>query len=216
MPDLPALGTAALVLVVIVFLLWFAFGTQGNIRRGERFLQWMQGGLPILGSRTTVRWLGSSAVELKIIEPRAPFHEAATLVVLEPRDLAWLWALGRSRGRRDFLILRGRLERSPSFELEAGHPRGWTGSDRLDRLDPASWETAEWGDIRVAHTQGADSATIRRFWDELASLSGGVWRLSVRRDNPHLEVHVLPPDLETATAEPLFERFRDLARSVMR
>lgn len=216
MPDLSALGTAALILMIIVFLLWFALGTQGNVRRGEKFLRWMQGGLPILGTRTTVRWLGSSAVELKITDPRAPFQEAATLVVLEPRDLAWLWALGRSRGRRDFIIMRGRLQRSPAFEIEAGHPGGWTGSDRLARLDPASWETDEWGDVRVAHTQGADISSIRRYWDELASLSGGVWRISVRRDNPHIEVHVLPPDLDEVVAEPLFERFRDLARTVMR
>jgi hypothetical protein len=215
MPDLPALGTAALTVLLVVFLLWFALGTQGNIRRGDRYLKWMQGGLPILGARATVRWLGSSAVELKISDPRSPFTEATTVVVLEPRDLAWLWALGRSRGRRDFIIMRGRLQRSPAFEIEAGHPGGWTGSDRLDRLDESSWQTVEWGEVRVAHTDPADTATAQRYWDEFAALSGGVWRMSVRRDNPHIEVHLLPPDVHAQSAEPLFERFRDLAQSVM-
>jgi hypothetical protein len=215
MLDLTAIGTSALVVIVVVFLLWFALGTQGNIRRGDRYLKWLQGGLPILGKRTTVRWLGSSAVELKIADPKDPFQEAMTVVVLEPRDLAWLWALGRSKGRRDFIIMRGRLRRSPAFEMEVGDPAGWTGTDRIERLDERSWHTDRWGDVHVAHTEGAETATVRRYWDEFASLGGGVWRISVRRDTPHVEVHLLPPDVGTARAEPLFERFRDLASSVM-
>ena len=211
-----ALASAALILVLISFLLWFALGTQRNIRRGDRILKWLQGGLPILGRRTTVRWLGSTAVELNIVEPRAPFREVGAVVVLEARDLGWLWALGRSRGRRDFLILRGRLERSPSFELEAGDPAGWTGKDRLARLDPEAWLRDEWGAIHVAHSFGADIGTSKRFWDDISALSGGVWRMSVRRDAPHIEVHVRPPDLGAEAAEPLFEKFRDLATSVMR
>jgi hypothetical protein len=214
--DLSNFAGAAVVLLLVVFLLWFALGTQGNVRRGEAFLRWLQGGLPVLGRRTSVRWLGSSAVELKIADPSEPFSEAATLVVLEPRDLGWMWALGRSRGRRDFLILRARLKRSPSFELEAGDPKGWTGDDRLKRIDPGAWAKTQWGEVRVAHTPEADPGEVRRFWDDLERLSGGVWRISVRRDNPHIEVHVRPPDTDAIDARQLFERFRDFASSVMK
>src|ERR687886_731242 len=67
------------------------------------------------------------------------------LVALEPRDLGWLQALGRARGRRDLLIMRGRLRGAPGFEVEVGDARGWTGRDGLRRLDPSAWERAEWG-----------------------------------------------------------------------
>jgi hypothetical protein len=215
MPDASAILLSLLVLVAVGFLILFALGTQQNVRRGESFLTWLQSGLPVLGRRTTVRWLGSSAVELKINEPNSPFSATETLVVLEPRDVGWLWAWSRSRGRRDFIIIRGRLEQSPSFELEAGDTRGWTGADRLKRLDPEAWHQDKWGDIQVAHTAGADTATIRRFWQDFDSVSNGVWRLSVRRDNPHLEIHVLPPDREASEARVLFEKFRELGRAVI-
>lgn len=215
MPDLSAIAASVVICLVIAFLLWFALGTQGNIKRGEGFLQWLQTGLPVLGRRTTVRWFGSSAVELTITQPSDPFSEAQTVVVLEPRDLGWLWALARSRGRRDFLIVRARLKRSPSFEVEAGDERGWTGADRLKRLDLDAWQQDSWGPVQVAHTLDADTDQMRRFWDDFSSLSGGVWRLSIRRDNPHLELHVVPPD-DRNSAEALFLKFRELAVEVTR
>lgn len=213
MPDISAIAASVAIAVAVAFLLWFALGTQGNIRRGESFLRWLQTGLPVLGKRTTVRWFGSSAVELSITQPSDPFSDAQTLVVLEPRDLGWLWAWARSRGRRDFLIVRARLKRSPIFELEAGDRRGWTGGDRLTKLDLDAWEQRSWGPVEVAHTAGADVERVRRFWEDFSALSGGVWRLSVRRDSPHLELHVVPPDDRTSAQE-FFLKFRELAAAV--
>jgi hypothetical protein len=217
MPDISPVTFSVVTLLLITFLLWFALGTQRNVRRGNDALRWMQTGLPLLGERTTMRWLGSSAVELKLSKLRQPFADAAVVIVLEPRDLSWLWALGRARGRRDFLILRARLEQSPRFELEAGDARGWTGQDRLRRLDlDDGWHTAEWGGstVRVAHTKGADAEAVRRQWHSFERATGGVWRISVRRDTPHLEVHVRLPRPLPPAAERLFETFRDLAMLV--
>ena len=76
-------------------------------------MRWMQGGLKLLGERTTVRWLGSTAVELGNREAKAPFEEVTVVVFLEPRDVPWMWALSRARGRRDTLIVRGQLRRPP-------------------------------------------------------------------------------------------------------
>jgi hypothetical protein len=216
MPDLSALLASLAAAVIIAFLLMFALGSQRNVRRGEAFMQWMQEGLPLLGKKTTLRWFGTSAVELKITEPSPPFRSAETLVVLEARDIGWMWALGRVRGRRDFIILRARLERSPAFELEAGDDRGWTGSDRLKRLDSTAWSHESWNEVRVAHTAGADTALVRDIWTKFSTVTGGVWRMSVRREQPHIEVHVLPPDTGVVSARPLFEAFRELAHGVMK
>lgn len=209
------MASSLLLLAVIVVLLWFALGTGRNIRRGNQLLRWLQGGLPLLGRRTTLRWLGSSAVRLEIVDPRPPFRQAEVVVVLEPRDVALLWAWARARRRRDFLIVRARLARSPRFELEVADLRGWTGRDALRNLDPEAWSFTEWGDpsIRAAHGPGADPAATRRLWDRLAGVSGGVWRLSIRRAPPHLEVHLLPPDTATATAERLIGAVAEVARA---
>src|SRR5919106_1239473 len=128
-----------------------------------------------------------------------------------------LWAGPRRRGRRDFVILRGWLRAAPRLELEVGDPRGWTGDDRLRRLDEDAWHEAGWGDqhVRASVSPDADPAEARRAWEALDEVSGGVWRISVRREHPHLEVHVIPPDL-TTPARRLFGAFGDLGRSFLR
>lgn len=189
-----ALVASLATLLVLAVMLWFAVGTQRNIRRGNAVLAWLQGGLPALGRRTTLRWLGSSAVQLGIEDARPPFASAELVVVLEPRDVGWLWAWARRRGRRDFLILRGTLRRQPAFEVEAG-AEGWTAKDRLSALDPSAWRWTTWhdGQVSVAHTGAVDVGAAAQLWDELAAAGGGLWRLSVRLAAPHVEVHVLPP-----------------------
>lgn len=213
---MPPLGYVALLLLMVVLLV-FAFGTQRNIRKGNDLLRWLQGGLQVLGRRTGFRWLGSSAVVLSISEAHAPFREAEVVVVLEPRDVMLWWAWSRRRGRRDFVILRGTLRRAPRFELEAGDAGGWTGQDRLRRMDLESWERADWGrdSLTVAHSRDADPAAARRLWEGLDAATGGVWRLSIRREHPHVEAHVVPPPTDVP-AERLFQAFAEVGRAASR
>jgi hypothetical protein len=218
---MPVLAAVATVLVIVV-LLWFTVGTQRNIRRGNELLAWLQAGLPLLGPRTTLRWFGSSAVRLDIADAEPPFAAVQVSVVLEPRDLGWLWAWARRRGRRDFLVLRGTLPGPPRFEVEAGGRRGWTGRDALDRLDHEHWARDEWrdvgGPIEVAHSEGADVEPVRRGWDALAASARVVWRLSIRNVPSQVEAHVEPPDpaSEDADAAALITAFRDLGRVAAR
>jgi hypothetical protein len=214
MPGLPTWGYALILLLLVVMLI-FAVGTRRNIRRGNAIVTWLQGGLPALGRKATFRWLGSTAVVMRIAQAEEPFREAEVVVVLEPRDVALLWAWSRRRGRRDFVILRGWLRRPPRFELEAGDEQAWTGGDRLKRLDDESWERTEWEGAPVAHSRDADPEAARGLWASLDEASGGVWRLSIRREHPHLEIHVLPPDRQMP-ADRLIEAFRKAGAAVAR
>ncbi|TMD29164.1 MAG: hypothetical protein E6I94_07195 [Chloroflexi bacterium] len=182
-PIASALAVAALVAV----FLWFAVGTQLNVRRGNAILRWLQGGLPLIGRRTTMRWLGSSAVELVIAEPSAPFRTVTLVFVMEPRDLPWLWALTRTRGRRDLLIIRAELRRSPRAELEVATIGSWSASlpvqpgDDMASLDPIDWPSGN-GEVVEAHAgPGVDLERAVRSWDALDRASGGVMRVSIRR-----------------------------------
>ncbi len=208
---------AALLIGALVVMLWFALGTRKNIERGNRLLRWLQDGLPLLGRRTTMRWLGSSAVQLGVRQVRDPFREAEVVVVLEPRDVSLLWAWARTRNRRDFLILRAELVSPPAFELEAGDTRGWTGRDRPQRIDREGWESSDWGDehVTVRHTPYAEEELAGRFWERLGEASGGVWRLSIRREPPHVEAHVLPPDPDAVGSKTLFAVFRELCQNLV-
>lgn len=211
---LPGIG----VVLVAAVLLWFAFGTSVNLRRGHRVMRWLQGGLPLLGPRATLRWLGSSVAELTIVGPHPPYRSAVVMIVLEPRDLGALWALARSRGRRDFLLVRMDLLRAPRLRADLIAPRAWTARDR--RSDDApfpreqTWTDASGAEVRLRHDDGADVARLRGFWERLRRESGGAWRISVRPLVPHLEVHLLVPPLETADAHALLSTIAELAEAV--
>jgi hypothetical protein len=214
MPGLGPFAGSVAVLLVIVVLLWFAIGTQLNIRKGNQLLRWLQDGLPLLARHTTLQWLGSSAVRLRVDRPKPPFGEAEIVIMLEPRDVPWFWALGRVRARRDFLILRGHLRHRPGYELEAFAPTGWTARDARRRVDQ-SWREEDWDPaVHVARSPDVDIDRTRKHWAALEEASGGLWRLSIRRDPPHLQVHALPPDTAVVSSEMLVRAFRELASDV--
>ena len=218
MPDPSAFLPALLIVLLAVVMVWFAFGTQRNIGRGNRMLSWLQEGLPALGPRTTLRWLGSSVAELRIAEARSPYREAVVMVVLEPRDLGALWALARSRGRRDFIVLRLSLVRAPRWQADLIDPGAWTaGHRRMDDAELTShepWIDASGRTVGVADDERADLDALRGHWNRLAANTGGAWRISVRSTVPHLEIHLLPPDRDTADARALFREVTALAATV--
>jgi len=204
--------TVLIGIAAIVVVAWFATGTIVNVARGRALMHWMQGGLPALGERTTVRWLGSTAVEMAIREARAPFTAVTLVVFLEARDVPWLWALGRSRGRRDTLIVRGALQALPSLELEALDPGSWSGRDALARV-PAEWPVRELAPAGVARVHHASAAALARAEAllALADRAGlAVRRLSVRRTEPNFQLHVGLPDRRKGARE-FFETVRTIA-----
>jgi hypothetical protein len=196
--------------VAIVLVAWFAAGTIWNVRRGSALMRWMQDGFPRLGARTTVRWLGSSVVEMQIAEAQQPFASAMLVIFLEPRDLPW-WPLSRLRGRRDTLIIRGTLRTNPLVEFEALDPASWSGREALPRI-PREWP----GRKDLLHVRGEDGAALERAGALLARAGKlGVRRLSVRRVEPHFQLHIALPDRSMAARE-LFEAVRDLAERALK
>lgn len=200
------IGVAAIAVVA-----WFAAGTIWNVRKGNALMRWMQGGLPALGERTSVRWLGSTAVEMVLRDAKTPFSGVTLVIFLEPRDLPW-WPISRARGRRDTLMVRAVLRRSPALELEALDPLSWSGRDALARV-PREWplrEAAAPGGL-VVHYAGAGALARADAMLALARRSGLViGRLSVRRAEPNLQIHVALPDGRQPARE-FFEAVHALA-----
>ena len=209
MTDLIAIAAVAVVA-------WFAAGTIWNVSRGRALMRWMQGGLPALGGRTTVRWLGSTAVEMVIRDGKAPFAGATLVIFLEARDMPWMWALGRSRGRRDTLIIRGVLRKTPAVELEALDPASWSGRDALPRVPP-EWlvRQAEVPGGVVVHHASADALARADALLARAQQAGlAVRRLSLRRTEPNFQLHVSLPD-HRQPARDFFEVVHTLAERAL-
>jgi hypothetical protein len=175
------------ILVVLVVVGWFALGTHLNVRKGESVLTWLQEGLPLIGEKATLRWLGSSAVELKIENAKAPFHSAQVLVLLEPRDVPLIWWFSRLRGRRDLFIFRGDLRANPRREFDAFAPAAWSAHGAARRVKEDQWAAvaAPAGLTAFAPQTSTDpGATIRA-----ASLNGcSPVRVALRRSEPNLEI----------------------------
>jgi hypothetical protein len=123
-----------------------------------------------------------------------------------------MWALGRSRGRRDTLIVRGVLRRAPAVELEALDPASWSGRDALPRVPP-DWPVRQAtapGGVVMHHANAAALAQADALLAQAQRAGLEVGRLSVRRTEPNFQLHVALPD-PRQPARDFFEAVHALA-----
>ncbi|HSP35096.1 MAG TPA: hypothetical protein VLU46_12325 [Thermoanaerobaculia bacterium] len=200
-------------LVAAAFLGWFAFGSITNVRKGKRVLAWMQDGLPQLGERTTLRWLGTSAVEMAIADATKPFRQATLVIFLEPRDVPWIWLPSRARGRRDTLIVRAQLRDVPESEFEAIDAGSWSGREMRSRLEREQWPAIDREGLRVFHPTDAGVSLAGALLARARQAGMRVRRLSLRKSEPHFQLHV---DLPTVSAAEFFTALRQIGESAVR
>ena len=209
----PEAGRALFFFAVIVFVGWFAAGMMLNVRKGNAMTCWMQEGLPLIGEKTTHRWLGSSGVELKLQNPSKPFSRVELFILLEPRDVPFLWAYFHARGRRDVLIVRCHTH-SPRFQLEVFDPKAWTTRDLHEESGRAQWSTIDApGAGLIARGEGRVENAA-----QLAGLAAGcglpLVRLGIRRSAPELEVQWEISRYQTVSSRRLFENLRQIAQQL--
>ena len=204
---------AIFVAVVILIVGWFALGTHINIRKGHRYMEWVQGGLPLFGEKTTLRWLGSSVVHLTIEKAHAPFRRVEVLVVLEPRDVPPLWLLSRLRGRRDLLIVRTELRFVPKLQVEILHPEAWTTHAIAREVQQLQWQLvpADTLPYRAYALTAVDTAELIA---AAAAAELNLVRVGVRRSNNALEVQWLLPAQPPSEARVAFTAVQRIADMV--
>jgi len=205
---------AIFVAVVILIVGWFALGTHINVRKGHRFLEWVQGGLPLLGEKTTLRWLGSSVVQLTIEKAHAPFRRAEVMIVLEPRDVPPLWLLSRLRGRRDLLIVRTELRSVPNVQVEILHSEAWSTRSIAQEVQQLQWQRASQG----ASPFHVYALSPPNHVDELLSTAACAGlspvRIGVRRAGNALEVQWQLSAEPSTPARAAFEAVQRIAEKV--
>jgi hypothetical protein len=204
-----------LIIVAAIVMGWFGGGVVWNLRRGNAVLKWMQAGLPALGERTTLRWLGSSAVELGIAKAKPPFRRCELVLVLEPRDVPWLWLWSYARGRRDLLIVRAQLNSAPRLEYDLITPGSWSGRSAVAQAAQAKWENATLGDYHFLAPKASlpvSSKDAPNLLKSAQKIHPVVWRLAVRREFPQIELHIPLPDPKKTDSRNFFEAVRTLAQ----
>jgi hypothetical protein len=206
-----------LIIAVIVIVGWFAFGMIYNLRRGDKLLKWMQGGLPLIGQRTTFRWLGSSVAELGIAKAKRPFQRLDTLLVLKPRDVFWMTILALIQRRDDILIFRAALSTPPLLDLELADPKTWSGREALGKATKRGWEGTDYHGLRLMAPKGLlhlAVETVDRLAIPMQALSARYIRLNLRKTAPNLEIHLPFPNPRETDAKTYFQSLLDLARAV--
>ena len=212
------MNTTIIVTVAVVLVVgWFAFGIIYNLRRGEAMLRWMQKGLPRIGEKTTLRWLGTSVAQLVIARAKGPVRSLETLLVLAPRDVPWLWLLSGLQGRRDTLIFRAQLGTPPRIDLDLLDPASWTGRLAMQQALRNGWTSRPSHGLQLL----ASSASLPLAQETVDSLDPAVrgvapvyFRFSLRHDSPHLELHMSFPDPHQTDPARFFDALISLARAV--
>jgi len=206
-------GLSLFILVVLFVVGWFAVGTHYNVRKGHAVMRWLQDGLPVVGEKTTLRWLGSSVLELKIQQAKAPFRSAEILLVFEPRDVAPIWVIARLRRRRDLFIFRGMLRGRPLVELEAMDSTAWRTRGFSDQVKNNQWAALAVQAPLVAYAPANASAAYEVL--QRAALDGcPVQLLMIRDGEPNFELQWRLDPLRKHSARAVFETLQRIATSL--
>jgi hypothetical protein len=207
---------AIFVMVVVAIVGWFALGTHLNVRKGHRFLEWLQGGLPLVGEKTTLRWLGSSVVHLQIEKAREPFRRVEVLFVLEPRDVPPLWLLSRLRGRRDLLIVRTELRSVPKLQVEILDAQAWSTRAVDKEVRQQQWQPVSFHNLPFQVYALPPVADISELVAEARRPGFSLVRVGVRRTNNILEMQWRLPAQPASEARAVFETVQRVAEKVYR
>jgi len=205
------------IILVVIFMGWFAIGMIYNLRRGDALLKWMQNGLPDVGQKTTFRWLGTSVAELVIAQAKKPFRRLETLLFFKPRDLFWMTIAGYFQGREDVIIFRAHLNTAPVTDLELLDLKTWSGRDTQRRIRQRKWESTTYQGLELMAPAGLldlAAKTLDRLALPMQKFSPRYSRFSLHRNAPNFELHVPFPDHRTVDAKQYFGALRELARAV--
>jgi hypothetical protein len=208
-----------LVVAVIILMGWFAIGVIYNLRRGDALLKWMQNGLPDIGQKTTLRWLGTSVAELVIAHAKKPFRRLETLLVFKPRDVFWMTILAYFQGREDIVIFRAQLTTAPITDLELVDPKTWSGRGVLKQFADRKWESQTYQGMQLLAPAGLldlATKTLDRLVVPMQKLSSHYVRFSLRRDasQSNFEVHLPFPAFRSTEAKQYFGALREVARTI--
>lgn len=172
----------------VLVLAWYFVGQQAMRRRGLALLQWVREGVHILGDSPKLRWLGAAAFQLTIEAPTHPFRAVSVTVVLEPREIFFLWLVNRFRQHRDLLVVRGDLTTRPPMMLELFRAEGRSGQEAKAMANSEGWtvDAFDTSGLQLAASSPRSQDLLHTSTQQLEDHLGALIRLSLRDTSPHL------------------------------
>lgn len=216
MLNWPNAGTDLAIGLAAFLLLWYVVGIQINRRRAVTLMRQVRDSLQPLGGTATIRWFGRSAFRVEAEQLASPFLRLRISVVLEPRETFFLWAVGRLRGRRDWLVATVTLGGRVGSSFEVYHPRRRGAFRVASEIRDKGWHQEPLTGrppLLCAAPDVDGRALAREVMNLLARLE--VWRVGLRPEAPHLTISLPVPVTETQSTLPIFTILPQLARSVL-
>jgi len=201
----------------VVVLVWYFLGQQAMRRRGLLLLQQVRPAVPILGESPTLRWLGGSAFQLTIERPMHPFKALVLTVVLEPREIVFLWLVNRFRQRRDLMVVRGDFVARPPAMGELFRAEGPGGKEAHAEAIRERWpiDLFDANGLQLAASSPLLRDMLRDATQSLPTQLSSLLRLSIRDRSPHLLLnYTLRPGQEGHIGD-VFRCVLDLAHTLI-
>ncbi len=213
-----SLLTNILIYICGVLILWYFAGTSMNRRRARDLAQTLASTLPELGEGFgMMQGRPNQALKTSVVKPRAPYSRVTIHLVLEAREILFLWLINRYvRGKRDQLVVHAELLSPPAHGLLLADPETQLGRLALEKArehgriaEPLAVRNGltlqRWGQGKVDEKLAVDFARngIRPGYP--------LWVLRAQRSSPQL---LLICGLESSDADEMrlmFRRFRLLA-----
>jgi hypothetical protein len=201
----------------VLVLVWYFLGQHVLRRRGLAVLQWVRAGVSILGENPKLRWLGSAAFQLTIEHPAPPFQALSVTVVLEPREIFFLWLVNRFRQRRDLMVVRGDLTTQPRVKFELFREEGRSGHEAKAIANSERWPitTFDQSGLQLATSSPLTQNVLHTAMPQVADHLAALKRLSIRDASPHLLFNYILRPGQAGPAGPVFHALLDLARALL-
>ncbi len=201
--------TIAAIAVSLFLAIWYGAGHIYNRQRGQRLMRWVHGGLDALGEEWQAGWIGSPASGARINVRRGhhPFRRLELTLLLENREIPFLWLLDRLRGRRDRIIMRATL-RSPRH----GEVMAFSNGPSDLGSEAWTWEESS-ADLRVASRgrQGQRMAESLMPW--FTRYGSHIHRFHWRKQDPHINLQLSIGGLLETKADRVFADLTNALRS---
>src|SRR5919108_2456972 len=136
-------ATQVVVALGVFILTGYVIGSLLNRYIGQRWARYCWRVLSAWSARgSSIRWYGINGFQIDLPQPPAPFRSARMTVILQPRNLLWLWLLHRLRGYGELLVFRADLQRVPAWDLDIVHSRSRFRRDAQHEAQTAGWQVS--------------------------------------------------------------------------
>jgi hypothetical protein len=209
-------ATDAAIALAAFLLLWYVVGMQIKRRRAVALVRQVRESIQPLGGSATIRWIGRSAFRIEAEKLPPPLARMSISVLLEPWETFILWAVGRLRGRRDWLLAGVTLDAPVRMRFEVYHPQR-RGAFQVSReIRERGWREeplAGRPSLRCAAPDADGRALAREVLNLLGKVD--VWRVGLSPEIPQLTVSLPIPSSETRVPLPIFAALPHLAQMVL-